>query len=167
MVEWEIQEEYEKSLLVNQPHDTEKIVISIQESIEANEYTGKPIDNSLPDNSIQESLTITEDLLFYLNGMPIVPLSESLVFYDNLTLALNQEQNTQVNSTLLPENLIISDNLYLKLNDTIYTPLEEGLLLSETILLFLNNQTVSFSNSTSRLTHGTIEIGKIVNWTQT
>src|SRR3990172_6077222 len=72
-----------------------------------------------------------------------------------------------MNSTILPQTLTFSDNLYLKLNDTVYTALEEGLLITEDILLLLNNQTVSLSNSTSRLTHSIIEIGKPVDWTQT
>src|SRR3990172_3982400 len=167
-VDWEIQEEYWKSLKQYTNSTSSITAFTLVDGIQTVDSVGISSElPSIPDNStITESLTITEDLLLSLNGRPIIPIQESLILLDNLTLTLNQ-QNTKVNATILPENLIISDNLYLKLNDTTYAPLEEGLLLSETILLLLNNQTISFSNSTSRLTHGIIEIGKIVNWTQT
>jgi hypothetical protein len=168
MVDWEIQEEYWKNLKQYTNSTGSITMFTLVDGIQTVDSTDIPTElDSIPDSStVTESLTISEDIILNLNGIPIIPIQDSLVLYDNLTLTLNQ-QNTQVNSTVLSQTLTLSDNLYLKLNDTTYIPLKEGLLLSETILLLLNNQTVSFSNSTSRLTHGIIEIGKIVNWTQT
>src|SRR3989337_1859320 len=163
MGDQEIMEDYLEILLIYQPQKTQKKEKSKHDNIQKKEDTGKPYDSNTPDNSIEtESLSITDDLSLNLNGIPIIPLQESLVFYDNLTLPLNQKQ---VNATILPQTLAFSDSLYLKLNSTTYISLEEGLFLTEDILLLLNNQT--FSNSTSRLTHGIIEIGKPVDWTQT
>src|SRR3989304_5214103 len=171
MVDREIEEEYLRYINQYTNSSAGITTFTLNDGVKSVDFIG--ISNNtkgkleVSSEETSDTLRITEELLLNLNGIPIIPLDESLVFFDNLTLTLNQEQETQVNATILPQTLTFSDSLYLKLNDTVYTYLEEGLLITEDILLLLNNQTVSFSNSTSRLTHGIIEIGKPVDWTQT
>ncbi|MGH9909053.1 MAG: FG-GAP repeat domain-containing protein, partial [Nitrososphaerales archaeon] len=171
MVDMDIQEEFLRYLNQYTNSSTGITTFTLNDGVKSvdaigisNSIEGKP---DLPSEEVSDELRFNDYLTLNLNGIPIITPQESLVFHDNLILALNEEPETQVNATILSQTLAFSDSIYLKLNDTTYTYLEEGLLLTEDILLLLNNQTVSFSNSTSRLTHGTIEIGKIVNWTQT
>src|SRR3989337_2798051 len=171
MVDREIEEEYLRYINQYTNSSTGITTFTLNDGVKSVDFIG--ISNNtkgkleVSSEETSDTLRITDELILNLNGMPIIPLQDSLIFSDNLILTLNQEQETQVNATILPQTLTFSDSLYLKLNDTVYTYLEEGLLLTEDILLLLNNQTISFSNSTSKLTHGTIEIGKPVDWTQT
>src|SRR3989337_555105 len=170
MVDREIEEEYLRYINQYTNSSTGITTFTLNDGVKSVCFIGKSNNTKgkleVSSEETSDTLRITDELILNLNGIPIIPLQDSLVFSDNLTLTLNQEQGTPVNATILPQTLAFSDYIYLKLNGTTYISLEEVLLLTEDILL-LNNQTVTFSNSTSRLTHGIIEMGKPVDWTQT
>jgi len=81
-------------------------------------------------------------------------LPEGLGFSDKITLLVN-------NQTVPIEKPVVLGNS---------TNLAENLGLVDKITILLNNQTVnleSITGTASNLTHSEIEIGKMVNWTQT
>jgi hypothetical protein len=200
MVDEEIQEQYWEYLKVYQPPDRNKQTVALLDSIASLEQIGIPDATGIP-IVLPESLIISDNVMLYLNGIPLVKLQDSLVFSDSLLLTLNnqtivepnnktitfsesfslldsvianitkanQTEIIPVNPTVLDDSLILTDSILIKLNDTTYAPLEEGLQFTESILFFLNGDQVLFdiTNETSNLIHSTIEIGKIVNWTQT
>jgi len=99
--------------------------------------------------------------------------STKIILYESLlvdAIGKQGEYSEEDSSNVLTENLGLVDKVKLKLNGVPILDVIENLGLSDKLTLYLNNQSIAIpeiTNMSSNLAHSEIEIGKIVNWTQT
>jgi len=101
--------------------------------------------------TLEEQISIDAKSKPTLGEYSLSGLHESLGLLDKITILVN-------NQTVPIEEAVVSGNS---------TILAENLGLGDKITALLYNQTVNLAGMASNLTHSEIEIGKMVNWTQT